>query len=301
MNKKIRNLFIFKKLQNNKSKSIIFNTNRIEVGKIKYLPPISQEWKNNVCLFNYNNSKNLPSNDINIITIITAYFNLYFKNKFILQNNKLSVNRISLNHINISKPEISHTNNKVKITIYAFNREKLVLLKKIIKLKQVFLKTILKMFKYKDIINIKHLNKRVYKEMEIMANYFNKRKNLKNNLLEKNVYKHLSLLRKKWQKNHIIYMRLQKQLILLRRFKLRFDLNKLKFEELFLLKLGNIINRFYNKKVEFSIINLKSFLFNSDIFTKMLTLRIRAKRTNVLNAMQYLLNKSKLPQLNRII
>lgn len=64
--------------------------------------------------------------------------------------------------------------------------------------------------------------------------------------------------------------RIYKILKIFRRYKLKLNLNKYKFEEKLLYKLSNIIGMFYNKKIEFNIINMRSIIFNSDIFTKIL-------------------------------
>lgn len=107
-------------------KTILFNKNLGDVGKIKYLPSFSKEWKNTAYYFNKNTLKNIPVNDLNINKIIKAYFNLYFKDnkftesKFIL----LKRRRNLLRRIYVSSAEIKHTNNKAIITLYTVNREK---------------------------------------------------------------------------------------------------------------------------------------------------------------------------------
>ena len=68
-----------------------------------------------------------------------------------------------------------------------------------------------------------------------------------------------------------IKIRLIKELKIIRRFKLRLNLNKYKFEEKFVYKLSNIIGLYFNKKIEFNIVNMKSIVYNSDIFTKILS------------------------------
>ncbi len=89
--------------------------------------------------------------------------------------------------------------------------------------------------------------------------------------------------------------------MLLRKYKLRLNLNKSKFEEKLLFKLNNLIIKFYKKKVEFNIVNMKSIIFNSDLFTKILTQKIKDRKNNVLRMMSIILNKGTLPRLNRII
>lgn len=259
------NLYIFDKYVNNKYKSIPFQERVNNIGDTKYLPPIIKEWKNSIYVFNHNNLKNLPSYNIDINSLIKSYFNLYFSNKFLFNKFKFKSNkqkRLSMNKIFVSKAEIKHTNSKAIVTVYAYNKEKLVLLRKIKKLKKSFFKKIfLLLFKsnrlYKDVISNKLYNKTI-----------------------------LALL--------------YKELILLRKLKLKLNLNKYKFEEIFLYKLSKFIGKFYNKKIELNIINLKSIILNSDLFTKILTLKLKNKKANVIKMMSIILNKAVLPKVNRI-
>jgi len=91
-----------------------------------------------------------------------------------------------------------------------------------------------------------------------------------------------------------------KELILIRRLKLKLNLNKYKFEEKFLYKLSKLISRFYNKKVVFNIVNLKYVMYNSDIFTEIFSSKLRNFNANPLNLMDILFNKARLPYENKI-
>ena len=77
------NLNIFIKYINQQQKPIPSAVILNDGGKIKYLPPISKEWKNSVYYYNSNNSINYPVYDLNINHLIKSYFNLYFKPDFI--------------------------------------------------------------------------------------------------------------------------------------------------------------------------------------------------------------------------
>ncbi len=95
-------------------------------GNMKYLPSFSKEWNNIIYSYNKNNLKNLPLNDININKIIQSYFNLFFKNPRFVGYSKymrLKERRTFLRKIFVSDAEIKHTNDKVKITLFAVNRE----------------------------------------------------------------------------------------------------------------------------------------------------------------------------------
>jgi hypothetical protein len=86
--------------------------------------------------------------------------------------------------------------------------------------------------------------------------------------------------------------------VILRKYKLRLNLNKYKFEEKLLFKLNNLILKFYKKKVEFNIVNLKSIIFNSDLFTKILAQHLKDRSSNVLEMMGVILKKAALPKIN---
>src|SRR5690606_34298685 len=94
---------------------------------------------------------------------------------------------------------------------------------------------------------------------------------------------------------------LYKNIKLLRKYKFRLNLNKYKFEEKLLYKLKNFIVKFYNKKVEFNIVNLRSVVFHSDFFTKILTSKLKNRKVNILKTMDTILNKVVLPKVNRIV
>jgi len=90
-------------------------------------------------------------------------------------------------------------------------------------------------------------------------------------------------------------------LIILRKYKLRLNLNLYKFEEKLLFKLKNLIKKFYNKRVEFNIINLKSIILSSEFVTKLLQQKINNRKTNIIRIMGIIFNKAVLPKTNRII
>jgi hypothetical protein len=54
--------------------------------------------------------------------------------------------------------------------------------------------------------------------------------------------------------------------------------------------------KYYNKKVEFNIVNLKSVVFNTDLFTKILSIKLKNNNVNVLEVMKMILNKTSLPK-----
>jgi hypothetical protein len=196
---------------------------------------------------------------MNINSLIRCYLNLYFNNKFIIKKFK-SAGGLSLDKIFVSKAEIKHTNSKAIITVYTYNKEKLFLLERIKSLK---------------ISSLKKIFLLIYK----------------GNILQKNISNNLY--------NKTIKALLYKELILLRRFKLKLSLNKYKFEEKFLYKLSKLISKFYNKKIELNIVNLKSITLNSDLFTKLLALKLKNRKANAIRIMRIIVNKAALPEISK--
>ena len=260
-------LSLFNKLIKKNSKLIPFNVNKNYLGETKYFPPFSKEWKNSIYVFNFNSLKNLPLYDININKLVKIYFDLYFHHKFIKgKDASARIKRLSLNKIFVSKAEIKHTSSKAIISIYTYNRERLVLLKKIKNIKKLF---------YKKFISLLYNSDKLY------------------------INKNITVDAEKLHLKTILTL-LRKELVILRRFKLKLSLNKYKFEEKFLFKLSKLISNFYNKKVEFNLINMKSIILNSDFFTKILSLKLKNRKANIIRIINVILNRVKFPEVNRV-
>ena len=292
-----RSLYIFTKKININYKLVPFNISLNDVGKTKYLPPIAKEWKNSVYNYNPYNTINYPIYDLNINSLIKSYFNLYFNHKYIEHKYISPKNKCkSLNKIFVSKAEIKHTNSKAIITIYIYNREKLSLLKKIRKLRNILVKFIVLL-----------LNKNKLAKF-ISLPWIISNQNLINNssiLWTLAKYKVRYDFRKV---DNILYIRMKrlaknlyKLLTTIRRYRLKLSLNKYKLEEQFLCELSQLISKYYSKKVEFNIVNLKSIAYNGDIFTEILTSKIKKEKSSPILNLNALLSKIVLPKVNTII
>jgi hypothetical protein len=288
--------FVFTKKTNTNYKLIPFNISANDIGKTKYLPPVSKEWRNTVYNYNYNNNINYPIYDKNINELIKGYFSLYFNNKF-LNHKFMSIKDIrkSYNKIFVSKVEIKHTNNKAIITIYVFNKERLVLLGNIRRLRSKlslfsnFLKSIIKNTKFTDNYLSRSLDSKFITSINIKDIYAKLLNFIPNDNLKKD-HKLISLL----QRINQIFSNI-------RRLRLKWNLNKYKFEDKFLFRLSKLISKYYGKKVEFNIVNLKSLGNNTDIFTEVLTLKLKKEKSSPIKRMNSLLARIVLPKVNRIM
>ena len=280
----------------NNSKLRPFNRIIGDVGKIQYFPAWSKEWRNSVYHYNSNLIKNFPVYDINIYKIIKSYFNMFFNHQFLKYDYiRPKRRRLSFNKIFLARPEIKHTNSKAIITLYAFNREKFALLKKI-KILTKLTKKIIEFVQRKNcLLKIENI---FFKFNMIFAI-------LKNRNLLQDFYAYYSTLKiskikAKEQANKWIKLIFKKELTLIRKYKFRLNLNKYKFEDKLLYGLSNIIRKLYNKEIEFNIVNLKNIVFNTDLFTEISTLKIKKRNAKVVRIMNIMLNKANLPYLNRI-
>nr|YP_008758054.1 ribosomal protein S3 [Beauveria pseudobassiana]AGW46921.1 ribosomal protein S3 [Beauveria pseudobassiana] len=271
---------------------ITLNNKIADIRKTKYLPSFSEEWKDTIYSYNKNTIKNIPSHHLNIYNIIQSYFNLYFSNKknnnnkrFIYPGKYITMKRRRnlLRKIYVSNPDIQYTNNKAIITLFTLNRERNYLLKKYVKMNKKIQSYLMQryLFLYKNNImnlynvfegtNFSLLSKLKLCNKNKFIQY--KLKYLSKFLLLKNLY-----LKKVWSR--IIKTFLKRHLIFLRKYELLYSLNQLKFNKLTLLnKLSLLLNKILGKKIEYNIINLKSIIFNSDLFTQALTLKFKKRKS----------------------
>jgi Mitochondrial ribosomal protein (VAR1) len=66
---------------------------------------------------------------------------------------------------------------------------------------------------------------------------------------------------------------------------LKNNLNKYKFEENFLSRLSIMFSKYFNKKIEFSIIKISNIKYNTDMFTYNLGIRYRRRKFNIISVL----------------
>lgn len=278
------------------------DTNYIYTKNSKHYPPSNREWRNSIYSFNKNTSKLLPILDKIIINIIRSYFNLFSlkrekKIKFFFLRRWMR--RVSTNRILVSKAELKHTNDKIVIILYIYNRQAKYYLNKIKKLNTYFIYFLFsiknfiggnKMFQRKinklNKKNLKFLTKtKINKDLILSILRINKIHIYKFEEDLFNYYIKISLTREKL----IIYY---KQIILL---------NKLKFNNIYLLSLEKLLKNIYKKKIEFNIVNLKYFYLNTDILTQILAIKLKKRKNRILRVLSRTLSPIKLGNINNLM
>ena len=122
-------LNLYKKYINNniskhKTKSYITKIK----NTIKVFPSSTREWNNSIYTFNNNYLNLLPEANKITLHLLKSYFNLYklnLENKLKKSNVKKRLKKLSSNKIYVSNGTFKHTNNKVIITIFIYNRQKI--------------------------------------------------------------------------------------------------------------------------------------------------------------------------------
>jgi len=75
--------------------------------------------------------------------------------------------------------------------------------------------------------------------------------------------------------------------------------NQSKFQERYLKPLLSLVNRTYNKKIEFNFVNLKYLYLNSYIFSETLVTKLRNRNNKLLKVLKKSLLMFKLPSMDR--
>jgi len=321
-------LKILKKNINNKYKLILFNKKIKDSGEIKHFPAYFNEWQNTVYSYNKNKMKNIPINNININKLIKIYFDLFFKNNRFLNSKYVYRRKIRhfLKKIYVSKAAIKHTNSKAVITLYTLNIGKKTLnLKYKNYLKNIlFKKGIFRLNKDQQTLRNKKETKNIFeyfiRKLKLVTNHINNKLreiNSQTNKQQVNAFKDVLKIKLRLLNKRLFYYNMfveiwlikaikhvfYKDLNQLRRYQFLYLLNEFKLRKNFYLsKLSNKLSKILNKKVEFNLINLKSISYNTDIFTTALALKLRRKtRNNVVKNMWAIMNKGKMPKVDRLL
>lgn len=260
-------LNIIKSKLKNKYKKKSVNKENITIHHKDFVPVI-RDWKNSIYTYNKNILTLIPIANKFVMKLIKSYFNSYnYKLESKLRKERLRrrFRKLSTNRIFISDGEFKHTNDKVSITIYLFNRQKYNYLLKIRKrYGRLFnkIRFIRKLYLIRNIgLNILKLQIEKFKLLEnILPKYKSKLYSIQNLYYKRFIKKSLRRLK---------YYMFYKQLLYI---------NKSKFDNSYLQGLINLIKKIYKKNIEFNLINLKYFYFNSDIFSQPLVLKLRKKR-----------------------
>jgi hypothetical protein len=264
-------------------------------------------------MYNNNTLSLIPNICRLAIKFIRNYFYLYNKNiegkirrkKIYNRRRKLSINRIFL-----SKGEFKHTNNKVIITLYIYNKQKNNYL---LKLKKRYInKFLINILSFKKNNIIKSLSSR----KNILSNKLILLKKLKKitingtiALIDANIFKPrvARILKDLHQKKKInkfkvvskyvnkFYNKFIKKslrrLFIYTYYRRLIYVNNSRFNYTYLQYIKNKLQVLFNKNIEFNFINLKYFYLNSNILSESILLKIRKNRRRLMRHLSNLEKK----------
>lgn len=288
-----------------------------EKSEIRHYPPANKEWFNSIYAYNKDTSKLLPSADKVILKLIKSYFNLYSKKlESKIRSPRLAtrVRKLSSNRILVSRPELKHSSDKVTITIYFYNRQKIYFLNKIKKINSVFcplrvLKTdnkkIVARKKAKDLRLSKGILKTVKEKVKKIILKISR---------EKKIFSRTPLIGDKAERmvkenkfisyensflKNLVSKSLDKEILRLS-FEQILLFNKSKLNNTYLAAFTKLIKTVYNKNVDFNLVNLKYLHLNSYIFTETLVRKLKNKKNKLLKVLTASLSKFKVPVENKL-
>lgn len=229
----------------------------------------------------------VPITDLASMKIIRGYFTVFNENldrDLRTRRFKLRFRNKSQNKVFVNNGEFKHTNNKVVINLYIFNRQinnynmtmknlTILYLRKLNYSAKIFSQRLnllerksfealtdkrFKSLKRKKLFLIKNLNR----------NIFNVKASSYINLCVNNFFQ--KLLKKEYDKTLQYFF--YKQMVYI---------NKSKFTYFYLQYLKKQLFKLYNKQVEFNFINLRRFYLNSDILLESIIRKISRNRKKV--------------------
>lgn len=309
--KKKQKYFDYKPLNDNNQEKIQSqnNFNKNEYKNIIFYPS-NKEWYSSIYSFNKMYVKSLISTNYLVNKLFWSYFNM-MEDKLKLQVKRRRSNKIiySADKIYVSRAELKHTNTKVTILLYVYNKQKLSL-GSIIEKVLVFKRTkeylteerIAVISTYKN--RLTQILKKRFLYFKKWTNVFfklddnvNNMVNLKRRYLKLfNISPQVSVSRKKLFKLQQVSLHYIKLL----------NFNILKFNNLLLyfrqLGIKSIIEKLYNKNIEIKVVDLKSIHLNSDVFSSAVSLKLKDRKNNVVKILRKsILQMVKIPYLHTLI
>lgn len=261
----------------------------VTIGNKNFVPAI-RDWKNSIYAYNKNTLSLIPVASSYIIKLIKDYFtfsNLKLEKKLRKEKLRNRSKKLSSNKIFFSDGEFKHTNDKVIITLYLYNRQKYNYL---YKLKKRYVRLFVKS------AFLEKLNLIKSKGFDILEKHKNFNKDLTKIL--GNYQANVDFYQKLYYINYI--KKSLKRLKFYMFYKQLIYINDNKFNYSYLQGLIYLIRKIFNKNIELNLINLKYFYFNSDIFSQPLVLKLRKKR-NLLRYLKACVRKVKIKKNNEIL
>ena len=295
--------------------------------KPKHYPPYITEWVNSVYYYYKNNVKPLPSFDLNVYNLIKSYFNFYIikhNNITKTKGSRVRTKKSTTERLIAGKPSMKHTNDKVNITIYTYDRSTPKYIEMIsntftidhldnknddffenLKSKYISLEYILK-HKLKNIDLKKNLRNVVMDKYKSL--FFQTKKNYNKTLMQNklniiNINKPLYSYDEKLEL--VLYDNLNSYIkkvmwdeIVSICYKQCVCFEQSKYDKQHIQMLTILLENIYKKKVVLDIVNLKYFYNSSSIFSNTILAKLKIKKNKVIDVLSTALDTFNIPPLD---
>ena len=308
------------------------------IGKPRHFSPLSDEWYNSIYTFNMNLPKILPSLNKILLRIVKSYFNFYSRKleKSIKSRRlRIKARRLSINKILTSKPQLKHTNDQVTVTIYTYNRQKIYYLNKLNKIASLdvmdtflpyFIKeNILKSNTGPDFVNkenwpsnikLKTIKDKGFDILLSASEIEQQKRNISRNMnaiahaKAADGFAHIHNAETSYgkciynEKFYSIYKNYAakslREEILSTYIRQLIQFNKSKFDQRFILPLVDLVQKIYNKNIQFNLVDLKYIYLNSYIFSETLMTKLKNRKNNIIKVLDKSLWLFTVPDMDKL-
>jgi|SRR5690242_6585501 len=115
-------------LTKNKKQNLSVTNEINKSNNIIYYPSSTKEWSNSVYSYNKGYTKSLIINFRTINKLFKSYFNMFEnKIKILYKRRRTNKKQYSANKVYVSRAELKHSNTKVTIILFIYNKQKSIL------------------------------------------------------------------------------------------------------------------------------------------------------------------------------
>lgn len=269
-----------------------------EYNNIIFYPISTKEWFNSICCYNISYIKPLIIIDMIINNLIKIYLNRLYNKTHAFKRRRHNRIRYSAKKIYSARAELLHTNSKILIIFYIYNKPKSLLkwnIRKIVTLQKFYKLIVRKWLPYFQLYSVKikykpyyknrifHLLKNKFFVFQIWSSvYFTPIYNLINYyLITKSKflsYKNYRVLRKIYKLEKRFFNKIKG--IYFNKYKLN-NLS-VSFRNLGLI---SIIEKLYDKSVIINFVEQRSIHLNSDVFSSAVALKLRNRKNKAIRVL----------------
>ena len=264
-------------------------------------PFASKEWETSMYSYNKYYNKYLISYNAVLNNLVKIYYNMSeYRTKILFKSRRDNKIRYSANKLYMSRGELNHTNTSIFITFYLYNKQKSSIVQYIMNV-VTYIKS--KSKPKNRLVHFLKDNFFIYKKWN-MPSF-----NTVNNVVRYSLFD-LKIRYLKLYNISIYSIILLKKLFRLQETHfdftkdINFNLSKHNSLNLKSRNLGliSLIEKLYNKKVLFNIIELKSIHLNSDVFSLAVALKLRDRKNKAVRILRKaILQMVRIPDLHTLI